>query len=488
MHPQKTSTPVSLDQAINRDIFKVPVLVLILFVLVAGGASWFVEPGTFVEESESLAPGATSHKVWVSSGPPGSGQLSISQILLAPVTSLAGPRGPTILGLIACILIIGASFNLLNGSGALPGLMESMAKQFIHRRRLFLVISTLVFSLMGSVMGMMEEVTPMILFFVPLSLRMGWDRLTGMTIPFGGAACGFAAATLNPFTLGTAQNLAGIQPLYSGLGFRFLLFLATWTCLILFLLWHTERIGAKRKKNPAQFDSEALAMPEYDPEDLKNPRQIVVILSAGIALLVLFSLSLRFLPEQVTAMAFPVVAIIFIVTSVTASRTQECSWMECRDHFNHGIKLFSPVIVLLLLAGSIPHLLELAGIKDTMVDRLASRLVVSELSAERVAGSMFIFQSLLNLIIPGGISQALLTVPILTQLHPGVSSQTVVLAFCLGDGFSNLIWPTNPLLMVALGLAGVRFFEWTRFIFPLLIMLFATAIGFLILAVRIGFS
>ncbi|HAA58822.1 MAG TPA: hypothetical protein DCE42_28930 [Myxococcales bacterium] len=100
------------------------------------------------------------------------------------------------------------------------------------------------------------------------------------------------------------------------------------------------------------------------------------------------------------------------------------------------------------------------------------------------------FQMLLNLFVPSGTGQAVLTIPILAPLGDivGISRQSIVLAYQFGDGFSNLLWPTNPMLLIALGLAGVSYKQWLKWVLPLQLCLMAVSVGFLLLAVSIGYA
>jgi uncharacterized ion transporter superfamily protein YfcC len=62
-------------------------------------------------------------------------------------------------------------------------------------------------------------------------------------------------------------------------------------------------------------------------------------------------------------------------------------------------------------------------------------------------------QTVLNFFIPSGSGQAFATMPIMAPLADvvGVTRQVAVLAFQFGDGFSNMILPTNIVLMAILG-------------------------------------
>jgi uncharacterized ion transporter superfamily protein YfcC len=63
-----------------------------------------------------------------------------------------------------------------------------------------------------------------------------------------------------------------------------------------------------------------------------------------------------------------------------------------------------------------------------------------------------------------------------------------VLAYQFGDGFMNMIVPTNPVLMGILGLAGIPYDRWFRFVFPLILKLLAAAAVAMVVAVQIGYT
>jgi uncharacterized ion transporter superfamily protein YfcC len=99
-------------------------------------------------------------------------------------------------------------------------------------------------------------------------------------------------------------------------------------------------------------------------------------------------------------------------------------------------------------------------------------------------------QTLLNFFIPSGSGQAFATMPIMAPLSDvvGVTRQVAVLAFQFGDGFSNIILPTNIVLMAILGFAGIPYDRWVRFIGPLLVKLSLASMLALVIAVVIGYE
>ena len=96
----------------------------------------------------------------------------------------------------------------------------------------------------------------------------------------------------------------------------------------------------------------------------------------------------------------------------------------------------------------------------------------------------------MNIFVASGSGQAYLTMPLIVPIADlvGVERQISVLAFLYGDGFMNMIVPTNPVLMGIIGLAGIPYTRWFRFILPLIFKLLGAGAVALVIAVQIGYS
>ena len=163
-------------------------------------------------------------------------------------------------GIIVFVLIVGGAFWILNSTRAIDTGVKSFVA-FTRRCRqkkwlskidvdsLVLAVIMLMFSLFGSVFGMSEETIAFIVIFVPMAVSMGYDSITGVCISYLAAHVGFAGATLNPFTIGIAQGIAGI-PLFSGLEYRVLCWFVLTSLAIVFVLWYARRIKKNPEKSP----------------------------------------------------------------------------------------------------------------------------------------------------------------------------------------------------------------------------------------------
>ncbi len=457
------SDPAPDGGYIEGRVFLVTTAFLGLLVLAAGVAGYVVPAGTF-----EVVDGAQVYRSAEASPVPWWG------ILAAPLLVLGGQNGPQLIVLCLFILLIGGSFSILDRGGILPTLLHRLAHRFADRRRLFLVINAAVFALVGSTLGVLEELVPLILLYVPLARRFGWDRKVGMAIPFLSSGFGFAAATFNPFTVGTAQKLAGL-PLFSGVGLRAGFLVVTMSLVIGFLLWKTRGATAAGEAVAAEI--------EAPPPWIRR----VVAWMAGCMLAVVAVVAAGTQIDAIQGLAFPLIALIFLVMGVGGGLLAGVGG-RVAGLFGRGLKDFAPAILLILLAGSVGHLLTEARVLPTLLSGLADTL--SGWSTGAAAVGIYVSQMLINLAVPSGTGQAVLTIPVLAPLGDliGLSRQTVVLAYQCGDGFSNMLWPTNPLLLIALGLAGVSWREWFRWILPLQLLLAAASVGLLLLAVAIGYQ
>ena len=128
-----------------------------------------------------------------------------------------------------------------------------------------------------------------------------------------------------------------------------------------------------------------------------------------------------------------------------------------------------------------------AQVIDTIIYSVAQS--INGLPSGVAVLGMLLVQTVCNFFVPSGSGQAFITMPIMAPLADltGISRQTAVLAYQFGDGFTNMVVPTNAVLMGILGLAQVPYHAWLRFIVPLLGKLYVVAIIVLLMAVEFGY-
>ncbi|HSA96073.1 MAG TPA: YfcC family protein, partial [Acidobacteriota bacterium] len=235
---------------------RLPHTLILIYVMVVLTviATWIIPGGEYqrVEKDGRMVPVAGSY-ARVASEPQGVGGL-----LVSPIRGFVDAAA-----IIAILLIVGGAFNVIQQTGAITAVIRNITFVFGRKkalRVLLIPVVMLIFSLGGGVWGMCEETMPFILVFVPLALSLGYDTIVGVAMPFLGAAAGFAGAFFNPFTVGIAQGIAGL-PMYSGLGFRLIVWAGGTAIAIAVVM----RYAARIHKNPA-------LSPTYDEDQEKRRR------------------------------------------------------------------------------------------------------------------------------------------------------------------------------------------------------------------------
>ncbi|MEM1094645.1 MAG: TIGR00366 family protein [Bacteroidota bacterium] len=474
---------------------KVPDTTLIIFsiIVLAAVLTWIIPAGQF-ETAQMEVEGVGTREVVV----PGTyaeieGEArsvgerlmhTVGLIFMAPILGLIDADAAPI---IAFVLLVGGAFAVLQKTGAVDASLQRLVQATRRSRMLetlLIPIFMAVFSLGGAVFGMAEETIPFVLIFVPLALALGYDSIVGVAIPFVGASAGFAAAFLNPVTVGVAQGIADV-PLFSGVPFRIGLWVCTTGIVIAFVMWHARRVRRDPTLSPTyaldeRKRREALHLDAKETAFTGRHRAVLALFGLGIGVLVFGVLVFKWYIVEIAGLFVALGIAMGVVGGLGGNGTARA--------FMDGARDLVATALIIGLARGILVVMQDGQIIDTILFAVASGL--EGMSSTVAAMSMFGAQSVINAFIPSGSGQAALTMPLMAPLADllGVTRQTAVLAFQMGDGFTNLIIPTSAILMGALSLAEVPWTRWARWILPLQLLLFALGLIVLVIAVQIGFS
>lgn len=406
---------------------------------------------------------------------PAEGGIPFWKWLLSPVLVLAAPGNGSLIAVIAFLLVIGGVFNSMEKRRLMQYMLDRITSRFGRRRYALLGVVTLFFMAMGSFIGSFEECVPLVPIVVALSVSLGWDALTGMGMSLLAAGCGFAAGVCNPFTVGVAQELAGL-PMFSGIWLRALSFALIYGLLLAFLRAH-----ARRVEKPLADQRAGTAF----VRDRAMDRGLVcfaAILGTGI-LLVLSSVVVTALQDYTMV----IVAAMFLAAGVTAVLASGMGVKDLARTFWDGLVSILPAVVMILMANSIKFTLEQAGILDTILHGA----VTAAGSMPRWAVILFVYAIALvmNFFISSGSAKAFLLMPLIVPMAQvfGLSAQLCVVAYAFGDGFSNVIYPTNPILLISLGLADVDYGTWARWSGRFQLMNLALTSAILLLGLAVGY-
>ena len=370
--------------------------------------------------------------------------------VLSPILVLGASGSSTLLAVIAFLLAIGGVFTMLDRCGLMAYILHKTTSRFRAVRYRLLAVVSLFFMALGAMIGSFEECVPLVPMVVALSIGLGWDALTGVGMSLLAAGCGFAAGVCNPFTVGVAQELAGLS-MFSGIWLRLVAFAFIYLLLLGFLWKH-----AKNVEKPLS-DAKTAQTFRSDPRMDRGMAGFLGILSAGIAII----LSAAFIPalQDYTMIT---VAVMFLTAGLVSASLCGVSPRDMGVTFWNGITGILPAVVMILMASSIKFTLEEARVLDTILHGAVG--LAQTLPGWTVILFIYLIVLVMNFFIPSGSAKAFMLIPLIVPLAQifGISPQLCVVAFAFGDGFSNAFYPTNPTLLIALGLADVSYQDWFR--------------------------
>lgn len=406
---------------------------------------------------------------------PVEGGLPFYKWLLSPFLVLTAEGSGTIIAVIVFLLVIGGIFNSLDRCGLMLYMLKRVVRRFGHARYMLMAVVVLFFMAMGSFIGSFEEVIPLVPIVVSLAVGLGWDALIGVGMSLLAAGCGFSAGVCNPFTVGIAQELAGL-PMFSGIWLRVVSFLVVNILLLFFLRSH-----AKKIEQPLSGD---LAGEDFCPSASMDRAMALFGGLLGLGILLVLSSSFITALQDYTMV---IVAAMFLAAGLASTLAAGMSPGKLGSSFFNGLVSVLPAVLMILMASSIKYTLTEAKILDTILYYAVA--AAGTLPRWVVILFLYLVVLVMNFFIPSGSAKAFLLMPLILPVAQifELSPQLCVMAYAFGDGFSNVLYPTNPVLLISLGLAGVsygRWFKWTwKFqavilICTSLLLLFGLAVGY----------
>lgn len=408
----------------------------------------------------------------------------------APFEVFAAEGNVTVIGVILFIVLVGIAFAVMDRSGILKFAIHSIVRKFGHRKYLLLLVITFFFMALGGFFGILEEAVPLVPIVIALAYTLGWDTMTGLGISILATNVGFSTAVFNFFTIGTAQRLAGL-PLFSGWVPRVVLFVIVYVILSVFLVRYAKRVERKPEASPV-FEEDQAERIKYGTFELdtaaNDPRmKRAAIFMAVMFLLILAAVMVLSWVESLNDLAMPLSGLLFVIGGIGAALIAgigKKAWRAAWDGFL-GI---APAIPLLMMAASVKHIIASGGILDTLLHWASNAFSGSS----PFASSLIIYglTLVLELFVTSGSAKALLVIPILMPLADlvNVNRQIAVSAYCFGDGFSNLVYPTNALLLITLSLTVVPYHKWVKWVLRLWPWIILATVIFLAVAVAINYG
>ena len=448
-------------------------VILVAIIIIAAIATYLIPAGEFTRFKD-----AATGKTLVEAG-------SYHRIASNPLNPLLIPSAiytgiVKSASTITFMLIIGGAFEVITSTGALTALCKKLSKTFSKHKYAVIPVFLTLFSIFGFTMGMSSEVMIFVPIGITLALFLGLDKVTGTAMIALGAAVGFTAGILNPFNVGVAQDIAELQ-LFSGMAYRIVILVILLAATSAYIIIYAKKVAANPEKSVIYGIQEDI---EYTFEDVsdsisKSQIAVLVIMAAGFGILI-YGLSKK-------GWYFEEMSGLFIFMGIACGLVSGYGPSRIAKEFGNGAKGIVVGCLIIGIARTVEVILSDAKILDTIVYGIVN--IVNVMPGSIKAVGMFICQSLINCVIVSGTGQAAVTMPLMVPVSDlvGISRQTAVLAFQLGDGFSNSVLPMSSSLMGYLAVSKIPYSKWLKFMMPLFLIWTALGCLFMLGALIIGY-
>lgn len=462
--------------SISKKSFITAVLILFVLMVIAYVMTFVVDGMTYEINEETGEYVFTNH---------GKNGLPWWKFLASPVLVLfpSSDGYMTIILIIALLLFIGGVFNALDKTGLMTYMLQKAVNRFRSKRFILIAVISFLFMALGSCVGMFEEAVPLVPIVVMLCYSMGWDSLTGLGVSLLAVCCGFAAGVINPFTVGVAHELGGL-PMFSGIGMRLISFAVIYALLLTFLILHVKKIEKNPKKSIV-YQDDLLAKQNHPMElefkkDKKMDRGLLWFVSwLGVMILaVLLSIPIKALSDYIMI----IIVLCYIIAGLGASAWCGTKPRNILKQFLQGMIGIMPAMIMILFAASVKYILFESNLIYTIL--YAATNSIKNAPPEIAILLIYMVVLVFNFFIPSGSAKAALLMPTIYPIADMlmIHRQTAVLAFVFGDGFSNVFFPTNPVLLITLGLTVVSYPKWFKWSAKIQLALFAVTCGLLMFA------
>ncbi|MFC5449991.1 YfcC family protein [Paenibacillus aestuarii] len=387
--------------------------------------------------------------------------------------------------IIFLILFTSGALAIIEKTGAIDAFLKSTITRFRNRLLLLIIPVGLIFSVLGTTGIVVNSV----IAFIPLGLFIArglkLDPLFGAALIYLGTYAGWNVPVFAPQTLGLSQRIAGL-PLFSGIGYRIVIFAAFLVVTVLYLYVYARKI----RKDPSKSvlgvdwlrDVDRGEVAGINSKTTVTLQQKLILLFAGASLLAFMILSqkMKWTENEMAGL--------FIFMGIGCGLIARMSANEIASTFIHGCKQMVYGALIVGMARAVGVILDDAKILDTIVNALAT--VLAPLSPMAASIGMYIGSASLHFLISSGSGEATVLMPILVPLADllHITRQVAVQAVMFGEGVVNTINPTSGVMMGVLATSGISYGKWLKFMFPLTAVWFLLGIIFTIIGVLMNWG
>ena len=319
---------------------------------------------------------------------------------------------------------------------------------------------------------------------IPVFNAAGYDPLVGIAVVLLGSGAGVIAGTVNPFATGIASGFAGVS-LGDGLVLRLLMLVVCDAVAIAYVMRSAMRVKHHPERSlVADVTHDNTLRTDGEVPVLDGRRKVVLILFALVFLIMIYAV----IPFDEIGLSLPTfgwwfdeLGGLFLVGGVVVGLFYGLGEERTIEAFVSGAADLLGVAFIIGISRGITVIMNAGLITDTI-------LSWGERALAGVASTLFLLLTYviflpLSFLIPSSSGLATLSMPIMAPLADfgGVGRDLVVTAFQSASGLVNLITPTSAVVMGGLAIGHVPYDRWLKYVWKLILIIFAVTVGLLAL-------
>ncbi len=393
----------------------------------------------------------------------------ISQILMAP-----GRGIQFAIEVLAFVFIIGGVFQIMAKTNALNMGIQKIVKKLGKKEILIIPILMLLFGLGGSTFGMSDELVPFYLLIMPVMFAMGYDSMTTFMTVCLSATVGYAASTINPFSVLVAQGIAGIQG-NPQLVFRMIQWVIMMAVIIAFVTWRAMKIKKDPEKSITYQDDiakkkEMASEIDFDQDITFRQKLVLATFVIGMVLVVVGLVKFGWYMNELSMCFFGMGIPMGIFGGLNEKGIAE--------EFITGVKDIAFAAMVIGFCSGIMVIAQDGMIIDTILNALSNMIANS--NNAMFVGVMYVVQTILTLLVPSSSGLAALSMPVmapLCDLH-GVNPEAAVTVLQYANQLTNLMSPVAGTTVAGLAICKISFGQWWKTIWKVFLIMTVLAIVF----------
>lgn len=405
------------------------------------------------------------------------------QVLMAPILGFEDAIDVCIF-----IMMLGGFLAVMAKTKALETGIKILVKKMHGKEYLLILLLMLIFSVMGTTYGFLEESVGFYVLIAATMFAAGLDPLVGVATILLGAGAGVLGSTINPFATGVAVSAmkdAGIE--YNQgtvILIAVVLWLTTLAIAAFFVIRYAKKVQRDKGSTFLSLREQAAAEKRYakylesKDDDLKmSKKQIISLLLFALTFVVMI---VGFIPWGDFGVTFfdswtgwltgatlgnwwfYEAALWFLLMAILIAIINRQGEHGFVDTFIDGADDMIGVILVIAVARGASVLMAQTSLDNFIVVNAAAWL--ETLPEMLFVPLNYLLHVVLSILVPSSSGLATLSTPIITPVAAqlGYSTNVAAMTIVAANGLVNLITPTCGAIMAGLALAKVDYSTWFK--------------------------